>query len=72
MPEIRLQSILNTVLNIPSYTVTPFDLQVFLLARSLPQHLQIHDRVIGATGRLYGVPVITRDGRLRDQVETFW
>src|SRR4051794_5398328 len=72
MPEIQFEQILDAVLNIPAYTVVPYDFPIFFEARRLPRHLEMHDRIIGATGRHYGVPVMTQDGKLRPLVETIW
>jgi predicted nucleic acid-binding protein len=72
MPQIRLEQIMDSVLSIPTYTVFPYDLPIFLEVRRMPGELQIHDRIIGATGRHYGVPVMTRDGVLKSLVDTVW
>jgi hypothetical protein len=70
MPDIRFQEILESVVSIPGYTVAPFDLTVFLATRGLSSDLQIHDRIIGATAQTYAAPIMTRDGQLREHVQT--
>src|SRR4051812_31213242 len=72
MPQIRLEEIMDSVLNIPTYTVVPYDLPIFLEVRRMSSDLQIHDRIIAATGRHYAAPVMTRDTKIRSLAETVW
>jgi predicted nucleic acid-binding protein len=39
---------------------------------SLPQELDIHDRIIAATSKVYRAKAITKDEKLSRVVETIW
>jgi predicted nucleic acid-binding protein len=54
------------------YHVVPLDVHTFREMLKLPSALELHDRVIAATARLYGAKVVTRDAELTSAVDTIW
>jgi predicted nucleic acid-binding protein len=56
------------------FVVVPFDWQIFEAMQHLPTELEIHDRIIAATAKIYGGKVITKDEQLRNTnaVEVIW
>ena len=72
--SVSMPEILNRVHESGGFVVVPFDWQVFDEMQRLPTHLEIHDRIIAATAKVYGGKVITKDEQLRDSaaVEIIW
>lgn len=54
------------------FAVVPFDLSVFEIMLQLPRSLEIHDRVIAATGKAYMAKIITKDEEIKAIAETVW
>ena len=50
----------------------PLDLEVFAAMRELHPGMEMHDRIIAATARLYEATVITKDPAFEGVVETLW
>ena len=64
--------ILDRVLTHPSLVVADFDLSALVEMQGLAAGLELHDRIIAATARLYSAAVITRDPMITRVVETMW
>ena len=64
--------ILDWVLTHPSLVVADFDLSALVEMQGLAAGLELHDRIIAATARLYSAAVITRDPMITRVVETMW
>lgn len=64
--------ILDWVLIHPALIVADFDLAALVEMQGLAGGLELHDRIIAATARLYGAAVITKDPMITRVVETMW
>lgn len=56
------------------FAIVPFDLSCFQAMLGLPEHWDIHDRIIAATANLYDAQLITRDEMLTasETVSVVW
>ena len=72
IPEIPTQEVLDTLASMDSVTITPFDFATFRHVLDLPHELQIHDRIIAATGRVFDAPIRTMDTKIAAAVSTVW
>lgn len=57
---------------IPNLVIAPFNFETFQEMARLSPELELHDRIIAATARVYGATLITRDATLTTLVETVW
>lgn len=55
-----------------AYSIVPFGFDAFQAMLRLPSRIEMHDRMIAATGKVYGAAVLTRDPSLAGIVDTFW
>ncbi len=71
---VTVHEVLNKIEQGDGFAVVPFDLDVFQTMLTLPNHWEIHDKIIAATARYYQAKLITRDEVLRnaDELETVW
>lgn len=69
---VSTDEVLRWMETVPRLMVAPFDSDVFQAMRLQPPELELHDRIIAATARLYGATVISRDRQLGGIVETVW
>ena len=69
---LTIDDLLTRVQGVPSFNVAAFDMDVFQEMLSLPKELELHDRAIAATARLFGARVLTRDRALTQVVEAMW
>ncbi len=71
-PDFSVQDVLDRFDRMASVRHAPLDMAVFEAFRDLPPSLDIHDRVIAATAKVYGCPLVTTDRKLQGAVETIW
>lgn len=69
---LAIYDLLARVQGLPTFGVAAFDRDVFREMLSLPKELELHDRVIAATARLYGAKLLSRDQALSQVVEVVW
>ena len=57
-----------------NFVLLPLDLDVLRATEQVRADLEMHDRIIVATARMMGAPLITRDQEIMDSgvVETMW
>jgi PIN domain nuclease of toxin-antitoxin system len=72
MPALPLDEMLAAFSRSNGFTIVPFDIDEFYAMKDLPKELEIHDRMIAATARVYGAKLISRDRQLGSLVETVW
>lgn len=72
--DLTINEVLQKIINSDGFSIVPFDLGVFQIMLTLPNQIEIHDRIIVATTIYYEAKLITRDEILRnfDQIETVW
>ncbi len=72
--NVAMDEVLKRIEGGDGFSVVPFDFAIFRTMLSLPQNLEIHDRIIGATARFHNAKLITKDQVLRDsqEIETVW
>ena len=70
--RVATDEVLRWLGTVPRLVVAPFDLDVFHAMRLQSRSLELHDRIIAATARLYGATLISRDRQLGGIVETVW
>lgn len=72
--NVAMDEVLRRIEEGDGFAVVPFDFAIFRTMLSLPQNLEIHDRIIGATARSHKAKLITKDQVLRDsqEIETVW
>jgi PIN domain nuclease of toxin-antitoxin system len=72
--NLTINEVLQKIINSDGFSIVPFDLGVFQIMLTLPNKIEIHDRIIVATTIYYEAKLITRDEILRDfdQIETVW
>lgn len=61
----KLIIVTNAIEKQQKYFVYPLDQQVFNEYLSVAKSLEMHDRVVVATARLLGVPIITSDPQIK-------
>jgi predicted nucleic acid-binding protein len=71
-PGVTFDRVVQYISQMPNATVAVLDLPALLEAQRLPQFLEMHDRIIAATARVYGATLISRDRQLQAVVETVW
>jgi PIN domain nuclease of toxin-antitoxin system len=56
------------------FTIIAFDFPILKAMLELPEHWDIHDRIIAATSLYYQAVLITRDNILRnhENLDTIW
>lgn len=64
--------ILDWVLTHRALVVVEFDLPTVLEMNELSAGMELHDRIIAATARLFGAVVLTRDRVIAACVDTLW
>ncbi|MDE3096905.1 MAG: PIN domain-containing protein [Chloroflexota bacterium] len=64
--------ILDWVLMHRALVVVEFDLPTVLEMNELSAEMELHDRIIAATARLFGAAVLTRDRVIAAVVDTLW
>ena len=64
--------ILDWVLTHRALVVVDFDLPTVLEMNELSAEMELHDRIIAATARLFGAAVLTRDRVITACVDTLW
>jgi PIN domain nuclease of toxin-antitoxin system len=69
---LTIEQLVQAIERVPSFHIVPFDMQVFGEMLNLPPSLELHDRAIAATARVYGGRVITRDSALQELIDTLW
>jgi len=71
--EIRFQEVVEKLKTASNYRIYPLDEDVAFECSKIDMK-EPHDRIIVATARLLGKPLITNDGNIRKSklVETFW
>ena len=71
---ISMAEMLKRIHKSSGFVIVPFDWQIFKIMQHLPTELEIHDRIIAATAKIYGGKVITKDEQLRNtiSVESFF
>ncbi|OGU37814.1 MAG: hypothetical protein A2X61_01670 [Ignavibacteria bacterium GWB2_35_12] len=62
--QIDINDFLNLISKSTTYRIVPFDLPVFKEMLNLPNHLEMHDRIIAATSIYYKSPLISKDREL--------
>lgn len=76
LPESALDRLVNALADPHAGIVAvPFDVDVALAARDIPREAvpDMPDRIIAATARHLGVPLVTRDHKIRGaRIETVW
>jgi len=72
--ELTVDEVLKKIAQGDGFVIVSFDLAVFQLMLTLPNHLDIHDKIIAATSCYYEATLITRDEVLRnaDEIATVW
>jgi predicted nucleic acid-binding protein len=71
-PGITTAETLERITRIPQGLIANFDMPVFELLLTLPSDLEMHDRIIAATAKLYNAALVTRDRKLIGVVPTLW
>lgn len=71
--EINFDYIVKELQNHPNFLIVSLDINIFENMLDL-QSFEIHDRVIAATARYFGYPLLTKDSELRSSklIETIW
>jgi predicted nucleic acid-binding protein len=70
--SVEIGEVMRRMIAGKGFAIVPFDLMVFEEMIRLPRELEIHDRIIAATSKIYGAKVITRDEELSKVVEAVW
>ena len=71
-PGVSFDEVMTYISDMPTAVVAALDLPVIRETRRLSPSLEMHDRIIAATARLYGARLISRDRQLGSLVETVW
>jgi predicted nucleic acid-binding protein len=71
-PGVTFEELLGYITTMTNAVIVNLDMAVLRLARELPSDLELHDRLIAATARLYGAQLVTRDRQFRGVIETVW
>ena len=69
---VRMNEVMGRLAVRKGFAIVPFDLMVLEEMIRLPQELEIHDRIIAATGKIYRAKVMTKDAELSKIVATVW
>lgn len=69
---VEMDGLVGRLTEATGFAIVPFDLSIFEEMLQLPQSMEIHDRVIAATGIVYGAKIITKDEEIRAIAETVW
>lgn len=69
---LAIDNLLARVQGLPTFNVAAFDMDAFREMLNLPKELELHDRAIAATARLYGARLLSRDQALSSVVEVLW
>ena len=71
---VPLETIIKNLISNKGFTVVPFDFSIFEKMLILPKELDIHDRIIAATAKLYNARIISKDHILNQTpgIETVW
>ena len=72
MPHIPMERILRRFTELSTVVIAPFDMEVFREFRTLPSHIEMHDRMIAATAKLFGAGLISRDRVIAGYMEAIW
>lgn len=69
-----IDEVLATIATGDGFAAIAFDLEIFQIMLTMPEHFEMHDRIIAATARYSEAKLITRDEVLRnsEEVETVW
>lgn len=68
------KALLAQIRDSANYVIVPFDYKVLAQMVETPEVEELHDKIIVATAKVLGVPVITKDTHLRGlrTVTTLW
>lgn len=68
------KALLAQIRDSANYVIVPFDYKVLAQMVETPEVEELHDKIIVATTKVLGVPVITKDSHLRGlrTVTTLW
>ena len=69
---VAMSEVMRRLIGRKGFAIVPFDLMIFEEMTRLPQELEIHDRIIAATGKIYRAKVITKDVSLSKFIATVW
>lgn len=61
----NIDEIIQKINQIPSFLISVFDFKTFEEMRKVSPTLELHDRIIIATARLYRAEVLTKDGAVK-------
>jgi PIN domain nuclease of toxin-antitoxin system len=72
--DLRLDELVATIARASNYEVVPVDAEVTLAAVAIDDVPELHDRIIVATARYLGVPILTGDRVIAasQHVQTLW
>jgi len=72
--DLDITEIVTSLSESNDFIIFPFNLEIFFKMLKLPQHFEMHDRIIAATSELFQAPILTKDRVLMQSnlVETIW
>ena len=71
-PDVSFEQVMNYLTAMPNAVIAALDMPIIREARQLSSALEMHDRLIVATARVYDAIIITRDQQLRSLARTVW
>ena len=71
-PGLSVDHMLARLSSMPNAVIVPLDLTVLVEALRLPPTLEMHDRIIAATAKIFSATFISRDRQLSALVDTVW
>jgi predicted nucleic acid-binding protein len=69
---VTIEQVLELIESQPKFIVLPMDITVLEEMVRIGPGLEMHDRIIAATARVFDATVLTRDPMLAGVVETLW
>ncbi len=69
---LEMEKVIDWMISISKLRVEAFDLGIFAELLHMGAELDLHDRIIAATGARHGAPVLTQDPQLSAAVRAIW
>lgn len=70
----QLAEVLNLLKESVNYLIVPLDEEIVAVAQTLPNTIELHDRLIAATAKALDIPLITKDEALQEisEIKAVW
>jgi predicted nucleic acid-binding protein len=72
--SLGIEEVLKRIVKGGNFVIVPFDFPICERVMKLPHDLELHDRIIVATARIYAAKVLTKDEKITKSgvVEVIW